>query len=117
MARKYFYDTPQGKVGPVSGEDLVRLRAAGEISGDTWVRRADSSTWRHLSKTDLREEEEAAANPSLWNLLRRHVPISTLLILAVVAVVFIMILVGLASILWPVLLVLLVLWLLSLALK
>ncbi len=117
MARKYFYDTPQGKVGPVSGEDLVRLRAAGEISADTWVRRAESSTWRHLAQVDLREEEEAEANPSIWRLLRRHVPIGTLLILAAVAIIFIMILVGLASVMWPVLLVLLVLWLLSRAVK
>ncbi|MBR1979627.1 MAG: DUF4339 domain-containing protein [Akkermansia sp.] len=117
MARKYFYDTPQGKVGPVSGEDLVRLRAAGEIDGDTWVRRENSSTWRHLSKMDLRKEEEAEANPSFWTMLRRHVPLSTLIIFVALAIVFVMLLVGLASVLWPVLLVLLVLWLLSRALK
>ena len=117
MARKYFYDTPQGKVGPVSGEDLVRMRATGEIDGDTWVRRENSSTWRHVSKMDLRKEEEAEANPSFWTMLRRHVPLSTLIIFVALAIVFVMLLVGLASVLWPVLLVLLVLWLLSRALK
>lgn len=117
MARKYYYDTPQGKIGPVSGEDLVRLRAAGEIDGDTWVRRAESATWRHLAQIDLRKEEEAEANPGFWRILRRHVPLSTLLIMAAVAVVFIMLLVGLASVMWPVLLVFLVLWLLSRAIR
>lgn len=117
MAHKYFYDTAQGKVGPVSGEDLVRLRATGEIDGDTWVRRENSSTWRRLAKMDLRKEEEAEANPSFWTMLRRHIPLSTLIIFAAVAIVLVMILVGLASVLWPVLLVLLVLWLLGQTLK
>ncbi len=101
----------------MSGEDLVRLRAAGEINADTWVRRAESATWRHLAQVDLREEEEAEANPSFWRLLRRHVPPGTLLMLAALAVVLVLILVGLASVMWPVLLVLAVLWLLSRAVK
>ena len=64
MARKFFYDTGEQKVGPVTGDRLVQLRAAGEIDDSTWVRRADSSTWRPLGSVNLREEEEREANPS-----------------------------------------------------
>ena len=63
MARSYYYDTGELKKGPVSGNELVRLRSAGEISGDTWVRKANSSTWRRLADVDLREEEEEEATP------------------------------------------------------
>ena len=58
MSRKFYYDTGTEKVGPVSGADLVRLRASGTITDQTWVRRADNNTWRPLSTVNLREEEE-----------------------------------------------------------
>lgn len=113
MARKFYYDTGEQKVGPVTGNRLVQLRAAGEIADDTWVRRADSSTWRPLSSVDLREEEEQEANPSLWRLLRRSFSWQSLLLLLAILIIFITLAVGFISLAWPFLLVLLVLWLLN----
>lgn len=113
MARKYFYDTGEEKIGPVSGNDLVQLRAAGRISNDTWVRRADSSTWRPLSGVDLREEEEAEANPSLWKLLLRAFSWQSILLFIALAFIFIALIGGLLTIAWPLFLVLLIFWLLN----
>lgn len=114
---KYYYDTGEQKEGPVTGEELLQLRAEGKISGDTWVRKADSATWRHLSQTDLREEEDAVANPSLWQILRRFCPPSTLIILCCVLIVFCVLMFGALSyllpVLWPIIPVLVIFWLLS----
>lgn len=113
MARKFYYDTGEQKVGPVTGNRLVQLRAAGEISDDTWVRRADSATWRPLASVDLRQEEHDEANPSLWKLLTRTFSWQTLLMFAALAIIFTTLAVGVISFIWPVLLVLLVLWVLN----
>ncbi len=111
MARKYFYDDGENKVGPVSGEDLLRLRAAGTLADNTWVRAEKSSTWRPLASVDLREEEEEAANPSFWKILRRHMPLRTIIMLVALLIVFLVAAVAFVGVFWPVLLVLLIAWL------
>lgn len=113
MARKFFYDNGEQKVGPVTGNRLVQLRAAGEIDDNTWVRRADSATWRPLHSVNLREEEEQEANPSLWHLLTRSMSWQSLLLLLAVVIIFIAIGIGLLAFAWPIVLVLLFLWLLN----
>lgn len=99
---KYYYDTGESKVGPVTGNELVRLRAAGEIAPDTWVRRADSQTWRPLSQTDLREEEEQEANPSLWRFFLRHVSLGNIILLAALLIVALAFIIGIISYAYPV---------------
>lgn len=117
MARMYYYDTGEEKIGPVSGNDLVQLRASGEISAETWVRRADSETWRPLAAIDLRKEEEEEANPSLWKLLWRNLSLGNIILLAAIALVAILFIIGFIRLAWPILLVFLILWLLSRAMK
>ena len=117
MARQFYYDTGEEKVGPVSGEDLVRLRASGDISDETWVRRADSSTWRPLHTVNLHEEEEEVRNPGLFTILKNSGMLGPLLIILLGLVLFIVITIGAIKLFWPVLLVLFVIWLFSKALK
>ncbi|MBQ2380695.1 MAG: DUF4339 domain-containing protein [Akkermansia sp.] len=117
MARKFYYDTGKEKIGPVSGNELVQLRAAGEIDNKTWVRREDSSTWRPLGSTDLREEEEEEANPSLWKLLFRNASVGQVVLFVAVAVVMLLLLVGVLGFAWPVLLVVVAVWLLARAIR
>lgn len=117
MARQFYYDTGSEKIGPVSGADLVRLRASGEISNDTWVRRADNNTWRPLHTVDLREEEEEERNPGLFTVLQRSGLLGPLMILLLGLVVFIFIAIGAIKIFWPVLLILFIFWILSKALR
>lgn len=114
---KYYYDTGESKVGPVTGNELVRLRAAGEIAPDTWVRRADSQTWRPLSQTDLREEEEQEANPSLWRILRQHISLGNIILIAALLIVALAFIIGIISYAWPLLLCLFLLWMLARALR
>lgn len=113
MARKYFYDTGDQKIGPVTGNKLVQLRAAGEIDDNTWVRRSDSSTWRPLSGVNLREEEEEEANPSLWRLLLRNLSWQSILLFIALAIIFFALLAGVIAFAWPILLVLLFFWFLN----
>lgn len=117
MARKYYYDTGEEKIGPVTGNELVQLRAAGRIDNKTWVRREDSSTWRPLGSTDLREEEEEEANPSLWKLLTRNVSTGQLVLFGAVAVVGIMLILGVLSVAWPFILVAVAVWMLARAVR
>lgn len=117
MARKFYYDTGTEKVGPVSGADLVRLRASGEINDQTWVRRADNNTWRPLHTVNLREEEEEERNPGLFTLLRRSGVLGPIIIILLGLVLFIVIAVGAIKLFWPVLLVVFIIWLLSKALQ
>ncbi len=117
MARKFYYDTGTEKIGPVSGTELVRLRAAGEINDDTWVRRADNNTWRPLHSVNLTEEEEEERNPGFFTLLRRSGLLGPVLLILLGLVFFIVIAVGAIQLFWPVLLVLFVFWLLGKALK
>ncbi len=117
MARQFYYDTGSEKIGPVSGTDLVRLRAAGEINDDTWVRRADNNTWRPLHTVNLSEEEEEERNPGFFTLLRRSGMLGPVLIILLGLVFFIVIAIGAIQLFWPVLLVLFIFWLLAKALK
>ena len=117
MARQFYYDTGAEKVGPVSGTDLVRLRAAGEISDETWVRRADSSTWRPLHTVNLSEEEEEERNPGFFTLLKRSGLLGPVLIIVLGLVLFIILAIGAIQLFWPVLLVLFVFWILGKALR
>lgn len=117
MAHKFYYDTGTEKVGPVSGNDLVRLRASGEINDETWVRRADSETWRPLHTVDLREEEEEERNPGLFAILSRSGLLVPALIMLAGLVIFLVLAVGAIQLFWPVLFVIFVIWLFSKALK
>lgn len=117
MARQFYYDTGSEKIGPVSGTDLVRLRATGEINDDTWVRRADNNTWRPLHTVNLSEEEEEERNPGFFTLLRRSGLLGPVLIILLGLVFFIVIAIGAIQLFWPVLLVLFIFWLLAKALK
>ena len=117
MARQFYYDTGSEKIGPVSGTELVRLRSTGEINDDTWVRRADNNTWRPLSTVNLREEEEEERNPGLFTVLRRSGLLGPVLIFLLGVVAFIVVAIGAIKLLWPVLLVVFILWLLSKALN
>ncbi len=117
MARKFYYDTGEKKVGPVSGTDLLRLLREGEVDAKTWVRRDGASTWRQLSSVDLREEEEAERNPGLWRVLRSLLPLRTLLVVLLVFAVIIVLMVTVVSVAWPILLGVLVAWLFLKALR
>ena len=117
MSRKFYYDTGTEKVGPVSGADLVRLRASGTINDQTWVRRADNNTWRPLSTVNLREEEEEERNPGLFTVLRRSGLLGPVLIFILMLVGIIILMVGALQLFWPVLLVLFIFWLLGKALR
>lgn len=117
MAKKFYYDNGSEKVGPITGEALLHLREQGELSADTWVRRADSETWRPLSSVDLTEEEEEERNPSMLRLLKRSgllIPLVVMFVVFIVmALLLALLLAGAVVYLWPVLLVLLGLWLLA----
>ena len=117
MARQFYYDTGKEKIGPVTGYDLLRLRTEGSIEDSTWVRRADSLTWRHFSEVDLRKEEEEEANPSLWRLLMRHTSWRGVLLFVAVVTVLLALFIGLISVAGPLLLVLLILWILRRLIK
>lgn len=110
MARKFFYDTGEQKVGPVTGSHLVRLRATGEINDDTWVRLAKSNTWRPLGSVDLREEEEQEANPGLWRLLMRSLSWQNVVMIVALGIIFVAITVGVVALAWPLIIVLILLW-------
>ena len=113
MARKFYYDNGSEKIGPVTGNELVRLRAAGQLDDNTWVRREDSGTWRPLHSVNLREEEEEEANPGLLKTLWRSGMLLTLLLVALGLVIFALLAVGALSIFWPVLLIVAVVWMLN----
>ncbi len=117
MARQFYYDTGTEKVGPVSGTDLVRLRASGEINDETWVRRADNNTWRPLHTVNLSEEEEEERNPGFFTLLRRSGLLGPVLIIVLGLVLFIVLAIGALQLFWPVLLVLFIFWILGKALR
>lgn len=117
MARQFYYDTGTEKVGPVSGTDLVRLRASGEINDETWVRRADNNTWRPLHTVNLSEEEEEERNPGVFTLLRRSGLLGPVLIIVLGLVLFIVLAIGALQLFWPVLLVLFIFWILGKALR
>ncbi len=120
MARKYYYDTGEKKVGPVSGTDLLRLRQQGEVQNNTWVRRADSSTWREMQNVDLREEEERQKNPSILRALLSNMSWSSILglILVLVFIVAMVVLVGIVAFkLLPFIIAILAVWLIYRAVR
>lgn len=113
MAQKYFYDDGEEKLGPVHGGDLLQLLSEGKITRDTWVRRAESSTWRRLADTDLKKAEESEKRKSFWRLLWRQMTPATIfgiiaLILFIVGLLFAGIM--LLKVLGPFILVLLFAW-------
>lgn len=112
MARKFYYDDGNEKHGPVSGDELVELRAQGVINDSTWVRREDNGTWRPLGTVDLSEEEEEARNPSLLTVLRRSGLLwpAVIFLLGIVAVLFLM--TELIVVFWPLIIAILFVWLL-----
>lgn len=117
MARKFYYDTGTEKVGPVSGNDLVRLRASGEITDETWVRRADNNTWRPLHTVNLSEEEEEERNPGLFTVLKRSGMLVPALLMVVGLVIFLVLAIGAIQLFWPILLFIFIVWLFTKALR
>lgn len=117
MARRFYYDTGEEKIGPVSGEDLLRLQASGEIDSNTWVRSEKSQTWRPMHSVNLKEEEEELRNPSLLKLLLRSASWQTIFMAVAIGVILLALLVGAVSILWPLLIVLLAIWLINRAMS
>ena len=117
MARKFIYDNGEEKLGPVTGRELLRLRAEGEIDDNTWVRPEESRTWRPLRHTDLREEKKKEASSgmigSLWRMLVGHMSFKMMLVLGLVVVVLLAMLVVAGVYLWPLFLVLFMIWLLG----
>lgn len=65
MARRFYYNVDGEKYGPVTGQQLLYLRAEGRISNDTWVRAEDSQTWRPFVNVNLRAERKKASSRSL----------------------------------------------------
>ena len=117
MAKKLYYDNGKEKVGPISGDELLRLREQGALPADTWVRREDSGTWRPLNSVDLRAEEEEARNPSLLSVLVKSGMLTPLLIMLAALAIFVFLVIGAVQFFWPVLLVVFIVWILSKALK
>ncbi len=101
MARKFYYDDGNEKHGPVSGDELVELRAQGVITNDTWVRREDNGTWRPLGTVDLSEEEEEARNPSLLTVLRRSGLLWPAVLFLLFLAALVILLSGLIAVFWP----------------
>lgn len=108
MARKFYYDADGEKLGPVTGQELLYLRAEGRINDATWVRAEDSQTWRPFSSVNLNEERRKEAATGPWRRMMRNSPRTMLLLglillslLVFVAVIFIyawpLILCGLAA--------------------
>lgn len=117
MARKFIYDNGEEKLGPVTGLELLRLRSEGEIDDNTWVRPVDSRTWRPLRHTNLRDEKEKEAKRGLWSglwqVLFRRMSFKMMLVLGLVVVVLLAMLVVVGVYLWPLFLILFMIWLLS----
>lgn len=105
MARKFYYDVDGEKLGPVSGQELLYLRAEGRIGAKTWVRAENSQTWRPFDSLDLSEERRKAATTGLWRHLFRNISPSIMLIMGLVLLVFMVLLVVALQFLWPILLV------------
>lgn len=121
MARKFYYDTGEEKLGPIKGLELLELHAQGVITDDTWVRRDDSQTWRKMADADLREEREEAARPkSIWQILWSQLTVSSIItilcVLVIIAAICYMGFVFLKAF-WPILLLLIVVWMVYRALS
>lgn len=110
-SQQFHYDTGSEKLGPVSGAELLCLLAAGEITPETWVRRADSSTWRQLSNIDLskekEEEQKRSVRRALWQSLSPATIVGIIcLILFLIALLWLGIMA--VKFLWPLILVLII---------
>lgn len=113
MAQQFYYDAGTEKIGPVKGVDLVQLAKEGLITPDTWVRRAESSTWRRFADLDLTKEREMEQKRSflraLWQQLTpAHLVgiLCLLLFLGGILTVGVMAL----KVLWPLVLALIFFW-------
>lgn len=109
MARKFYYDADGEKLGPVTGQELLYLRAEGQIDDKTWVRAEDSQTWRPYAATDLREERKKEAGAGLWRQLFRNISPATMVVLGLVLFSLLVLAVVAFVYLWPFLLFLFVL--------
>ena len=106
MARKFYYYHDGEKLSPVTGQELLSLRAQGEIDGNTWVRPEESQTWRPLAHTDLREETEKKKNRGpLLQMLSGLSPL-TLLLMGLVITILVGLFVAMLVYGWPLLLLL-----------
>ncbi len=120
MARKFYYDTGEEKIGPVTGQDLLRLLSTGQIQRDTWVRRSESSTWRQMENVDLKDEKKKEQSRGFWYTLWKSLPLSAIIGLICVFVFIIAILLLVGGILWkffPFFLALFAIWLIYRAIK
>ena len=97
--------------------NVPRDKATGEITDETWVRRADNNTWRPLHTVNLSAEEEEERNPGLFTILKRSGLLGPVLVILLGLVLFIVVAIGAIKVFWPVLLMLFIFWLLSKALK
>ncbi|MBQ9096439.1 MAG: DUF4339 domain-containing protein [Akkermansia sp.] len=84
MARKFYYDADGEKLGPVSGQELLYLRAEGRINDATWVRAEDSQTWRPFSSVNLNEERRKEAEAGPWRRMLSSASPRTLLLLGLI---------------------------------
>ncbi len=120
MARKYYYDTGEEKIGPVTGQDLLRLLSAGRIQRDTWVRREDSSTWRQMENVDLSAEKKREQTMGFWATLWRSLPLSAIFGLLCAFIFIVVILLLLGGLIWtflPFFLALFAIWLIYRAIR
>ena len=101
MARKFYYDADGEKLGPVTGQELLYLRAEGKIDNNTWVRAEDSQTWRPFSSVNLKEEREKAASAGIWRQLFRNVSPGIMLVTGLVFFTLLVLVLVAAVHLWP----------------
>lgn len=104
MARKFYYDADGEKLGPVTGQELLYLRAEGRIDDKTWVRAEDSQTWRPFASVDLREERRKESSAGIWRQLFRNISPATMLVTGLVIFTLIVLMVTVAVFMWPFLL-------------
>lgn len=110
-SQRFYYDSGTEKLGPISGAELLRLLASGEVTRETWVRRENSTTWRPLASIDLSKEQEQekkrTVRRALWNSLS---PTAILGIICLLAFLVALIYVGILAVqlLWPIILVVII---------
>ncbi len=107
MSRKFYYDIDGEKHGPVTGQELLYLRAGGKIDGKTWVRAENSQTWRPFDSVDLSAERKQQASAGILSQLFRNIPLGTKIAIGLVLLIILVLLVIAIKFLWPILLVIL----------
>ena len=106
MARRFFYDVDGEKLGPVTGQELLYLRAEGRIDNNTWVRAEDSQTWRPFGHVNLKEERKKAASRSILSQLLRGASPRVWFCIAVLGLALLLLLFMVVAYAWPILLML-----------